>query len=269
MNYEERLTCFIDILGFKSAIEQSLKQDEVREGLYNAIHVLKSERLLDQVYGDIPFFLLDKECTIKPSREVINGDIKEQYSSAYPITITQFSDSFVLSCPVNNHASCSMLLECVYLVHLIYYYNLGMMIRGGISVGKLVHEESGALFGPAMNEAYALESKSAIYPRVVLSQEASALLTSILESHPVLKPIKKSFDGHDVFDLISIFMWPKCKEFERHEVDAQLREIETDILENSSISHPKIAYLLEQWELYKSQHNKKVFSPANNAGFTH
>lgn len=256
MNYEERLTCFIDVLGFKSAIEQSLKQDEVREGLYNAIHELKSNRLLDQVYGDIAFLLLDKKFTVKPAREVIRGDIKEQYSIAYPITITQFSDSFVFSCPANNHASCSMLLECAYLVHLIYFCYLGMMVRDGISVGKLVHEESGALFGPAMNEAYALESKSAIYPRVVLSQEASALLESILQSHPILTPIKKSSDGHDVFDLVSIFMWPKCKKFERREVDARLKEIEVDVLENSRISHPKIAYLLEQWELYKSQHNK-------------
>lgn len=256
MNYEERLTCFIDLLGFKSAIEQSLKQDEVREGLYNAIHQLKSENLLDQVYGDIPFFLLDRECTVKPSRDVIEGDLKEQFLSSYPIVITQFSDSFVFSCPADNHASCSMLLKCVYLVHLIYYCNLGMMVRGGISVGKLVHEEIGALFGPAMNEAYALESKSAIYPRVVISKEASALLASTLESDPILKPIKKSFDGHDVFDLISVFMWPQCKEFERHEVNARLKEIEADVLENSRFSHPKIAYLLDQWELYKSQHNK-------------
>jgi len=264
MNYEERLTCFIDLLGFKSAIEQSLKQDEVREALYNAIHELKSEKLLDQVYGDIPFFLLDKEGTVKPSRNVVKGDLKEQFSDAYPITITQFSDSFVFSCPADNHASCSMILKCVYLVHLIYYCNLGMMVRGGISIGKLVHEEAGALFGPAMNEAYALESKSAIYPRVVISPEASDHLASILDGHPILKPIKKSFDGHSVFDLISIFSCP-LKDFDRHEVDARLKAIESDVLENSKVSHPKIAYLIDQWELTKSQHNKSSNADGDKA----
>ncbi|MCG8563685.1 MAG: hypothetical protein MI747_01235, partial [Desulfobacterales bacterium] len=143
----------------------------------------------------------------------------------------------------------------VYLVHLIYYCNLGMMVRGGISVGKLIHEEAGALFGPAMNEAYALESKSAIYPRVIISPEAFELLESMLDDQPVLKPIKESFDGHTVFDLISIFFWPRCKDFERHEVDNRLMEIEKDVLKNSKESHPKIAYLIDQWKLFKSQHN--------------
>jgi len=254
MNYEEKLTCFIDFLGFKSAIDQSLKEDEVREALYLVIHQLKSEKLLDQVYGDIPFFLLDKEGTVKPSRDMVEGDLKQKLSSFYPVTITQFSDSFVFSCPAGNHASCAMLLKCIYLVHLISYLNLGMMVRGGISVGKLVHEESGALFGPAMNEAYALESKSAIYPRVVVSSEASALLESTLKENPILKPIKKSFDGHSVFDLVSIFSWPECIEFEHHEVDARLNEIEADVLKNSKVSHPKIAYLIDQWQLFKSQY---------------
>ena len=255
MKYEKRLTCFIDLLGFKSAIDQSLKQDEVREALYEVIHQLKSENLLNLVYGDIPFLLLDKESTVKPSRDVVKGDLKEQFSSTFPITITQFSDSFVFSCPADNHASCTMLLKCVYLIHLIYYCNLGMMIRGGISIGKLVHEESGALFGPAMNEAYELESKSAIYPRVVISQETSTFLISNLKGNPILKPIKKSFDGHSVFDLVSIFSWPQCKEFKHHEVDTRLKEIEDDVLKNSRVSHPKIAYLINQWEQFKSQHN--------------
>lgn len=253
MDYEERLTCFIDILGFKSAIEKSLKRDEVREAIYEAIHELKSENILDQVYGDIPIFLLNKEGTAKPSRDVFKGDIKQQLSGTYPITITQFSDSFVLSCPAKNHASCSILLKCVYLVHLIYYCNLGMMVRGGISVGKLVHEDAGALFGPAMNEAYALESKSAIYPRVIISPEASELLSSMLDGHPSLVPFKKSFDGHSVFDLVSIFSWPLCKDFERQEVDDQFKKMENDILEHSKVSHPKIAYLIDQWELVKSR----------------
>lgn len=265
MIYKDRLTCFIDLLGFKSAIDQSLDDDKVREALYEAIHQLKSEKLLDQVYGDIPFFLLDKECTVKPSRDVFGGDLVEQFSSDYPITITQFSDSFVFSCPADNCASCSMLLKCVYMVHLVYYCNLGMMVRGGISVGKLVHEETGALFGPAMNEAYALESKSAIYPRVIISPESSALLASVLKGHPILKPIKKSFDGHSVFDLVSIFSWCQCKEFEPHEVDAQLNKIEADVLKNCNVAHPKIAYLIDQWELFKSQHNKSSNSDGDKA----
>lgn len=56
---------------------------------------------------------------------------------------------------------------------MMYFWNLGMLVRGGLSIGKLNHEENGALFGPAMSEACTLESKFAVYPRVVISQQAS------------------------------------------------------------------------------------------------
>ena len=83
-----------------------------------------------------------------------------------------------------------------------------MILRGGIALGRLIHEEGGALFGPAMNEAYSLESKLAIYPRVVIADNAYNLLSKSSESHPALKAIFSAFDGHKVFDLVSIFESP-------------------------------------------------------------
>lgn len=253
MNYEERLTCFIDLLGFKSAIDQSVDQAEVRKALHDAIHELKSDNLRNQVYDGIPCFLLDRKGTVKPFREVKTNDLRSQVAEAYPITITQFSDSFVLSCPASNHASCDMLLKCVYLIHMIYFWNLGMMVRGGLSIGKLIHEENGALFGPAMNEAYALESKSAVYPRVVISQQASVHLDSMLSVSATLAPFKKSFDGQCVFDLVSIFAWPGLKECEPDKIDKQLAAIEADVLEHAKAAHPKVAYLKNEWEQFKLQ----------------
>ena len=258
MNYEERITCFIDLLGFKSAIDQSLEQNEIRDALYKNIHDLTSAKLLKQVYGDIPVFLLDKEASIKAARDVIKDDLIQKYSNKFPLTITQFSDSFVLSCPSDNSHSCALLLKCVYIIHLICYFNLGMMVRGGISIGKLVHEENGALFGPAMNEAYALESKSAIYPRVVASSKAFECLSNSLVEHTIMDPFKTAFDGHNVFDLISIFSWPACIDIESSDVDNRMKKIEDDLLKNSSISHPKIAYLLDQWNAAKSQYNNSL-----------
>lgn len=258
MNYENKLTCFIDILGFKSAIKQAETQVEVREALYRTLTYLTSDELLNTVYGDIPFYTLDENNTMKPYREVCQGNLIEDLREDYPIAITQFSDSFVLSCPANNHATCAMLLRCVYLIHLHYYQKLGMMVRGGISLGNLIHEESGALFGPAMNNAYALESKSAIYPRVIISPEAYTHLSTNCNKNPEYIPIKTAFDGHKVFDLVSILTCPKWEIEETHEIDDHLKEIETDVIVNSSAAHPKIAYLLDQWDAYKMQNNISV-----------
>jgi hypothetical protein len=51
----------------------------------------------------------------------------------------------------------------------------GYLVRGGIAVGPLHHSET-QLFGPALIEAHALESKIAVNPRIALSESAVALL---------------------------------------------------------------------------------------------
>lgn len=44
-----------------------------------------------------------------------------------------------------------------------------MLIRGGITIGKIIHNEE-MVFGPGINRAYELESKYAIYPRIIFDQ---------------------------------------------------------------------------------------------------
>ena len=134
----------------------------------------------------------------------------------------------------------------------MFFYNLGLMMRGGISIGNLIHEEAGALFGPSMNEAYELESTLAIYPRIVFSKDATNHLKNILSDSHATIPFKKAFDGHDVVDIVSIFSWPLCAKVDDAKISKQLRAIEKDVLENAPKAHPKIAYLLDQWELSRA-----------------
>ena len=44
---------------------------------------------------------------------------------------------------------------------------IGIPVRGGITVGKLIHDEL-KCFGPAMVEAYKIESEIAVFPRVII-----------------------------------------------------------------------------------------------------
>ncbi|WP_447752113.1 hypothetical protein [Sphingopyxis fribergensis] len=46
----------------------------------------------------------------------------------------------------------------------------GFWMRGAVTVGSLHHDEH-IVFGPALNRAYELESKFAIYPRILLDTE--------------------------------------------------------------------------------------------------
>lgn len=263
MDYEDRIVCFIDLLGFKSAIDQSLSEDNVRIRLYETIHDLKPEKVLNETYGTIPLALLDKAGTVKPSKDVLQGDLREHFGNSYPIAVTQFSDSFVLSCPSSNYSSCLLLLKAVYLIHLMYFYNLGMMVRGGITKGKIIHEEGGALFGPAMNEAYRLESKEAKNPRILIDESAYSCFRDILDGHPTLIPIIKNENGQFSIDLIGIFQWPEGTDIIIDQVENHLMAMEKDVRVNAPECLPKIQYLLDRWGNYKSQRNKSMQSTAN------
>lgn len=49
----------------------------------------------------------------------------------------------------------------------------GFFVRGGLSLGSL-HVDERVLFGPALVEAYELESRAAVHPRIILSRAAAA-----------------------------------------------------------------------------------------------
>ena len=60
------------------------------------------------------------------------------------------------------------LCNCEHL--LLHFLSKNFVFRGGVDYGDLYYEKDREiLFGPAVNEAYQLESKVAIYPRIALS----------------------------------------------------------------------------------------------------
>jgi hypothetical protein len=253
MEYQNRLTCFIDLLGFKSAIDQSLSEPLIAKSLFEIFEQFRGAELEKVVYGTVPYLT---ENGIVSAADHHGEKIVDAMDKHFDLVVTQFSDSFVISAPANNTASCNLLLRALRLINIQFFFSLGMLMRGGISVGKLVHKRGGALFGPAMNEAYAIESKSAIYPRVVVSDQVFDLYSKILVlgSPASDEPfIKRGFDGVAYLDLVSCFLNMHGFRGERTKITEQFRKVEEDILQTSKASHPKIAYLLHQWSLHETK----------------
>lgn len=69
---------------------------------------------------------------------------------------------------------------------------LGCLIRGGIATGSLYHAK-GVVYGPALLEAYELESQFAQQPRIILSEET----VRIIGDNPYIVP---DGDGFSVLD---------------------------------------------------------------------
>jgi hypothetical protein len=86
-----------------------------------------------------------------------------------------FSDTLVVATPADDPAVAVDVLvrDAVELQRALTLR--GFFVRGGISLG-LFHMSDGLIFGPALVEAYELESRHAVHPRIVLSKEAELAL---------------------------------------------------------------------------------------------
>ncbi|MBU1230249.1 MAG: hypothetical protein KKA55_08065 [Proteobacteria bacterium] len=143
--YKERIVIFIDILGYKKIVGNTVNPD----GSDNADGL----KLVESIHKIIDYFLEPDE------DEKVEADIQ----------ISKFSDCIVISF---DHTSQSQIFYRVIalqwlLINLIFK---GILCRGGIAIGKVFHTHA-AIFGPALVNAYLLESKAAIYPRIIVSRD--------------------------------------------------------------------------------------------------
>lgn len=149
MKYEERVVAFIDILGFKSILSDTVVKDSIDDEKKIDEIVTAYESIRD-IWG------LDEKS------KIINTDNSESKR------VTIFSDSIVVSFKAEEPSEVFYtLLELKWLIMRLLWR--GMLCRGAISIGKFIHTEE-FLFGPALVEAYLLESKAAIYPRIILDR---------------------------------------------------------------------------------------------------
>ena len=180
VSYEDRVVAFIDILGWGQAVEDSVRSPESRRRLLNVVWALGA---------------LSKNDTEEETSENPSFD-----------AATQFSDSVVISIPYSGH------LDVMRLVRQITSYQhttlmSGFPLRGGIAVGPLYHSGS-LVFGPALNEAHQLESKCALYPRVIIAKSLESQIEKAKASFPPHWPfVVKDEDGfYSTDDLMTFAM---------------------------------------------------------------
>lgn len=141
--YNKRVVAFIDILGFKSHIEESEMDPDYYVKIKRALNYIASLKA-DNDSG----YLAEKEI----GKEV-----------------TVFSDSIVISYPMSLEGAVFYLLMDVIHVQIDLLAH-GILIRGGVTIGNLSHNDN-IVFGKAMIEAYNLENEQAIFPRVLIAPD--------------------------------------------------------------------------------------------------
>jgi len=166
--YEQRCIAFIDILGFGTLIEESAGNINLQKMIYDALDSLHSQRINDELYSRVNEELIPPEELVNV-REIA-AIFNQQLKLAHPVLVTFFSDSLVLSAKVEDVIASQLVLDIVAKLSLRLWQDHNLLIRGGITIGKLLHKENGPLFGPAMNRAYFLESEKAINPRILIDK---------------------------------------------------------------------------------------------------
>lgn len=133
--YEQRIILFLDILGFREIVTETKENAAKLQSLLAAIDLIRD--MWDNARG---------------SKQV-----------------SQFSDSIVVSYLLTEESAAFYLVNDAALTIIELAYR-GFLMRGAITVGRLIHTDH-HLVGPAMVCAYDLESKRAVYPRVLIDEK--------------------------------------------------------------------------------------------------
>lgn len=189
VKYENRLVAFIDILGFSEIVKQSKDNNDKINLIYSVLKYLKDWETSKN--WDLKSIEIEEDAQIKG---VKSFDISSKTNS------TSFSDSIVVSVSVENNLNemtSTLIANLAYIGAILI--EQGILFRGGLTIGDIIHNEFGTVFGQGLIEAYLLESKSAKYPRIILSDKLIEQLNYPLKTkknrYPYHQYIKRFEDG--------------------------------------------------------------------------
>ena len=143
INYDLRYVAFLDLMGFRNMVDQSTIDADILNTINQALDYTGYVQY-NNYHGTFSLVELGKQ-------------------------VTSFSDSVVISYNASMPGGGFYVL--IDIVHIcINLLGLGIPVRGGVTVGKLIHTER-KCFGPAMVRAYLMESQKAKFPRVLIDSE--------------------------------------------------------------------------------------------------
>lgn len=249
LKYEKRIVAFIDILGFKEIVKQSEKDTAKIELLFSVLEYLKDWETSEK--WNLKLVEIEEDAQKKG---VDKFDIRGKTNS------TSFSDSIVVSVKTDNNINemtSTLIINLAYIGSVLM--EKGILIRGGITIGNIVHNEKGTVFGQGLIEAYLLETKSAIYPRIILSDKLINELNYPLEQkrnrYPYHQYIYRFEDGCVGFhQMIYYQVMDNWTEMTTKEMTLSLDNIRQIIIQglDTSFENPEIykkyVWLKEQYK---------------------
>ena len=185
--YNNSLIAYLDVLGIKSFIEQNRKGKE-----YIALEKIDEIRKIVKTSTD----LFDKP------------------DNFYHLHI---SDSFVF---ISDPKFIISLIDLLSTIQIRIINECQFLLRGAITIGDAIIKEDGKfIIGPAYIQAFQLQEKNAIYPRIIVDKSVVKEIKN--SENPIEKYLKQDSDKEYFIDYIKVYM--RNESVKRQEIKIRLR----------------------------------------------
>lgn len=158
VEYEKRIVCYMDVLGFKNLVKGSAGSPEIRDQIHKLLTDMNNLGKLNELVEDYCLAgvsVNNKDISIFTSDGMSGLGVKSEMSF--------FSDSFIFSYGLTQRrddlADVYVVLdELTYMV--FQMLRTGIFVRGGLAYGNAYHKDN-VCFGPAVVKAVELEGDAA------------------------------------------------------------------------------------------------------------
>lgn len=209
---------FLDVLGFSDRIRESYKSKS-QDVLLEKFHSILGESIdrLKMTSKDTTFYFKSFTDNVVMAQPRFSEDLESEFAIIlYALKEYQFN----------------MVRE-------------GFFVRGGLSIGKLFVDDN-SVYGEALLEAYELESKCAVNPIVVLSDDSMKLVNRHLTYYNEMQPPQ----------VRHLLRSPDGRYFVNYLAESIREEDEGDVLEVNALRKHRDSVMSE---LEKHRKNPRVF----------
>jgi hypothetical protein len=158
--YTDRIVAFIDVLGFQEKLYEFEKDAQAKK-IEEGTEYLVSEKVNEFIN------------TFKNVTELLDKDNFQYYL---------FSDNICIT--VDYVAKPDAIVSLLFTISELFYSfaQKGYFLRGGMEIGKFIDEKQIAL-GVPLAKAYMMESKDAVNPRILISDEYYKLIQGAISQN--------------------------------------------------------------------------------------
>jgi hypothetical protein len=253
VDYEQRIVAFIDILGFKKIIRDSETDVKKLKIIHETLEFLKSQEKPDA--WSLQLVEIEESAQYKG---VKNFDIADK------ISCTCFSDSIVISVQTDNNkineVTSTLIANIAYIGTKLM--TEGILLRGAITIGKLIHTDNGVIMGQALIDAYEIEKSVASQARIVISDKLLCELNYPLKAkrnrYPYHQYLTRFEDGCVGFHQMIYFqVLQSWTEMDDTKMKTGLKKIRKTIIDglDSTFQQPDI---FSKYVWLKDQYNELI-----------